>query len=58
MNSDGAKMPPEPPDAHRHAGREDLAEGEDDQEPDRVVAGGGLEHDRVVTDRKYIALRI
>jgi hypothetical protein len=29
------------------AGREDLPEGEHDQEPDRVAAVGGLEHDRV-----------
>src|SRR5580693_8536014 len=34
-------------DPHRQAGREYLAEGEHDQEPQRVLTGRGLEHDRV-----------
>ena len=47
MNSDGAKMPPDPPIPIDRLVASDLPEREDDQEPQRVPAGGGLVHDRV-----------
>ena len=47
MNSDGAKMPPEPPMPMVRLVGDDLRRRQQDQEPQPVAARHGLVHDRV-----------